>query len=293
MPHIKEINYTKAIMKLTKFYISLAVALSTLAGYLIYTGNFSVDSLYSFLGVFFLALGSSALNQYQERKVDANMERTKSRPIPSGKISEGLAVFIILFFVLLGTATLYFLTPMISLILGLLNLLWYNAIYTPLKKVTPFAVVPGSVIGALPPMIGWTAAGGYLWHPDIVFIASFVFVWQIPHFWVLLFKHGEDYVKAGLVSMTQLFTKSQLKNITLVWIFASAVFSLFFPYFNITHSKIAAYAITALSIYTMVFAIIHLKKDDLKPIFKKVFIQLNSFFFFSILILVIDSLAMQ
>ncbi len=114
-------------------------------------------------GVLFLAFGSAALNHYQEKEFDGKMDRTKNRPIPSGRISSSNALYISLLFVLSGSLILFFGSNLLALGLGLLNLIWYNFIYTLLKRRSPFAIVPGSLVGAIPPVIGWVAAGGAIY----------------------------------------------------------------------------------------------------------------------------------
>ena len=118
--------------------------------------------------------------------------------------------------------------------LGLLNLLWYNAIYTPLKKKTALAIIPGSLVGAIPPMIGWVAAGGYVFDPGILMIAFFFFIWQIPHFWLLLLMFNKDYERAGFPTLTKIFNHEQLSRITFVWISATAVSGILIPLYGLT-----------------------------------------------------------
>jgi protoheme IX farnesyltransferase len=102
-----------------------------------------------------------------------------------------------------------------------LTLLSYNAIYTPLKKVTAFAVVPGSLVGALPPFIGWFAGGGELLNERIIWVALFFFIGQIPHFWLLLLMFGKEYALAGFPSLNAVFTDSQIKRLSYTWILAT------------------------------------------------------------------------
>ena len=120
--------------------------------------------------------------------------------------------------------------------LGLLALLWYNAIYTPLKKKTAFAVIPGAVIGAIPPLVGWVAGGGSLTDARAWIMAFFFFIWQVPHFWLLMLKYGEEYKKAGYPSITGIYSERQIKNVTFVWVLATAISALMVPLFYLTES---------------------------------------------------------
>jgi protoheme IX farnesyltransferase len=108
------------------------------------------------------------------------------------------------------------------LILGSLAVFWYNGVYILLKRITAFAVIPGSLVGAIPPVIGWAAAGGLYNDATILEVALFFFMWQIPHFWLMLLMFSKDYEQAGLPSLTRVFSKEQIARITTVWILAVA-----------------------------------------------------------------------
>lgn len=223
----------KILFELVKIRITSFVTVTTAFGYIASTGQINLQLIPVLFGVLFLAFGSAAFNHYQEKDFDVKMDRTKNRPIPSGRISFRNALFICLFFVLSGSITLLFGSNLLALGLGLLNLIWYNFIYTLLKRKTPFAIVPGSLVGAIPPVIGWVAAGGSLLDPQITVIAFFFFIWQIPHFWLLLLVLDKDYRQAGFPTLTQVFSREQLSRITFVWIIATAVSGLMIPLFGI------------------------------------------------------------
>ena len=99
-----------------------------------------------------------------------------------------------------------------ALVLSWLTLFFYNPVYTPLKRVTAFAVIPGSMVGALPPMIGWAGAGGSLTSEIIILVAIFFFIGQIPHFWLFLLMFGDQYKLADLPSLNQIFQQSTNKK---------------------------------------------------------------------------------
>ena len=210
--------FLKVITELGKVRISFPVALSALAGYTLFAGSLDMQGLTLALGVFLMSCGSGALNHWQERKTDALMPRTRSRPIPSGKITATHAFLIVSGFLASGSITLLLTNPPVALFLSWLTLISYNLIYTPLKKISAFAVIPGSMVGALPPVIGWAAAGGFLLSEKIVVVATFFFIGQIPHFWLLLLLFGDQYKLAGMPSLNELFTPRQIKRITYVWI---------------------------------------------------------------------------
>ena len=120
--------------------------------------------------------------------------------------------------------------------LGILALVWYNGIYTPMKRINPFAVVPGSLIGAIPPVIGWVAAGGDPLDSKILMVAFFFFIWQIPHFWLLLLFFDDDYRTAGFPTLSSLFEREQIIRITFIWMVAIAVACIGMPLFRIVTS---------------------------------------------------------
>ena len=192
-------NSLTPILKLGKVTISIPVALTGFLGYYRFDAQFDRGLLYIILGIFFLAMGSSTFNQVQERKIDKFMKRTRNRPLPSGQVTLTFALISGLSLSILGLIFLLLTRSWIAASIGVFTLLWYNLVYTPLKRVTPFAVVPGALIGALPPIIGWTAAGGSIMDKEIFLIAMFLFIGQMPHYWLLLMKIGDEFKDAGLL----------------------------------------------------------------------------------------------
>jgi protoheme IX farnesyltransferase len=258
-------------------------------GYICYSKEFSLNILSALFGILLLACGSAALNHVQEYKTDAKMERTKNRPIPSNRISANNAVLISLILVLLGSVVLA-LNGVIPLLLGLLNLFWYNVVYTPLKKVSPIAIIPGSLVGAIPPAVGWTSAGGNIFDPQILVISFFFFIWQIPHFWLLLMVLGKDYEKAGFPTLTQLFNTKQLSRITFVWIVATVVTSMLIPLFGIVNNPGFYFALLAAGVWLTWNASKFLKDKDQKMNFRFAFREINIFAVLVMLIISIDQI---
>jgi protoheme IX farnesyltransferase len=278
------------MLELNKVKITFAVTLTTIAGYVLAKGSFDSGILLPVLGIFILACGSAALNHYQDRDKDLLMKRTASRPIPSGKISPNAVLWIAVFEIILGTWIIYAGSSFLAAQLGLLAVIWYNGIYTPLKRKTAFAVVPGSIIGAIPPMVGWVAGGGQLNDPKLFILAFFFFIWQVPHFWLLMLKYGNEYSEAGYPSITSVIRKQQIKKATFMWTSATAVTALMIPvsglvstvFFKITIVLAAAWLI-------VVFAgLLKQKKDDFNPFYY--FMRINYFVLIMIIALSIDPL---
>ncbi len=281
------------ILELGKVRITFFVAFSTSIGYLLQSGKLEWKMILPALGVFILAAGSSAINHYQERKTDALMDRTKSRPIPSGRITPLYAVITAVSFVVLGSLIIYFSANITAVILGLVALLWYNVVYTPLKKKFALAVVPGSLIGAIPPVIGWVAAGGYVFNPKAIALAMFFFIWQIPHFWLLLLLFGKDYEKAGFPTLTKIFTNDQLSRITFVWMTALAVSCLLIPFFDISSNPMSVIVMIIAGIWLLYESRDLLTKYFERVIFKKAFIRINLYVLAIVIILSLDKLLLH
>ncbi len=116
---------------------------------------------------------------------------------------------------------------------------------------TSFAVFPGSLIGAVPPAIGWVAGGRNLFEPQMMAIAIFFFIWQIPHFWLLLLNYSQDYERAGYPSLTSKFSLKQLARITFMWITGTAAACLFIPLYGIGTSLLLMLALFASAAYLL------------------------------------------
>ena len=283
-------QWIKIVIELSKIRISQLVAMSTLLGYILATGELSLFMLVPTLGTFLLSCGSAALNQYQERDYDRLMERTRSRPISSGRITpeEGLLISSLL--ILAGSLVLFVGTNPAALFLGWLNILWYNGIYTPLKRKTPFAVIPGSVIGAIPPAIGWAAAGRSLLDPQILAIAFFFFIWQIPHFWLLILVLDKDYQQAGFPTLTQLFSRDQLSRITFIWIISTAVTGFLITLFGIVSEFWISMALFTSSLWLTWKAFKLLADHEDLSVFRLTFSYINYFALFVVFLVSIDRL---
>lgn len=278
----------KLLAELSKVRITFAVMLTTLAGYLLAKGSLDAGIILPALGIFVLACGSSALNHYQDSDRDGLMARTARRPIPSGRISRNAVLYIAIVLSVSGSAMLYISSGFEGMQLGLLALIWYNGIYTPMKRRSAFAVIPGSVIGAIPPVVGWVAGGGMLIDPRALMLAFFFFIWQVPHFWLLMLKYGEEYVKAGYPSITQKYNEQQIRVLTFVWVFATAITALLLPLYGLVHSRYIVIAIIAGAVWiTAVFAGLLLRSgNSINPFYY--FMRINYFVLLMIVSLSLD-----
>lgn len=219
--------------------IALMTAASALAGYALHPAP--ADAAVAALllaGIVLLAAGCSALNQVQERDVDARMQRTRRRPVASGRLSVGAGLLLALLPVAGGLLLLAAVGGNAAG-LGAFALLWYNGVYTPLKRISAFAVLPGTLCGALPPLIGWAAAGGALSDYRIVLLAGLLCLWQIPHFWFFALKHRHDFLQAGLPTIFNRFSAEQVHRLALTWVFSLAVATLLLPAFGVLQTSAA------------------------------------------------------
>lgn len=265
------------LMELTKFGISVTSTLSAVAVYLLARGGPDLGLVWLFLGVLLLACGACALNEVQEHRLDAQMDRTRNRPIPSGRLSARHALALALVLLESGLLTLLFGSGLGAAMLGLLAVGWYNGLYTPLKRKTPFAVIPGAVIGALPPAIGWVAAGEALFDPRCLALCFFFFVWQIPHFWLLVARYGQDYAQAGFPNLLGVLSRERLGRLTFTWITATAASALLLPLYSVVTSTAALVLLTLAAVW-LVWTTVKLSQapKDLLP-FRRAFLRINLF----------------
>ena len=276
--------------QLTKVGISAFASFSASAGFILAKGEISLQIVLPVIGILFLACGSCALNQYQEQKTDGLMERTKNRPLPSGKIHPQMALRIALGLIFLGFLILFYGTNRVSLGLGLFALLWYNGVYAYLKQKTAFATLPGALVGIIPPLVGWVSGGGKLFDPQIGVIAFFFFVWQIPHFWLLVLDFAEDYDRSGLPCLTRVFRIEQLKRVTLIWMLVTAVSSLFFSLFGFVRYEAVQVLLVIATLWLVWNAIHFLSSASREGSFRSAFLRLNTYVFLVIALLSFDKI---
>ena len=151
---------------------------------------------WTLLGTTLAAWSANALNQVFERHRDARMKRTRGRPIPSGRIGAPHALGAAILALGMGLTVLVAMVNVLTAVLALLTTLLYVLVYTPLKTRTTLNTLIGSVVGAIPPVMGWTAVTGQL-DPGAWVLGTVLFVWQIPHFLALAWLYREDYKRGG------------------------------------------------------------------------------------------------
>lgn len=277
------------LLGLAKIRITIAVTITTAVGYILFSGSIDINMLTSVISVFILACGSSAFNHIQERRHDSLMLRTKKRPLVNGNLKLSHALIFASAMSLIGLALLYFLDGYNEFLLGVSALVWYNGIYTPLKRLSSLAVVPGALIGAIPPAIGWVAAGGSIMDPQIWVVSLFIFIWQIPHFWLLLLLYDEEYKSAGYPTLTELINSEQLTRVTYMWIVALVASVMIIPMFGLTNI-VALNILLLIAGARLVWNTRKLIGGDSMGLFRNAFKEVNIFVLIVLLVISADRL---
>jgi protoheme IX farnesyltransferase len=182
--------------EITKAKLAISVVFSSIAGYFLGAYEVEITSLLLLtFGGYCMVGASNAYNQIIEKDLDALMNRTKNRPIPSGRMSVKNALATAITLTVLGVVALFALSPKTAMF-GAISIFLYTSVYTPLKTKTPLSVFVGAFPGAIPFMLGWVAAtDDFGIEPGTLFMIQFF--WQFPHFWALGWMLDEDYKKAG------------------------------------------------------------------------------------------------
>ena len=251
---------------ITKIRLSISVVFSSIAGYFLAAEAIQIKPLILLaLGGYFMVGASNAFNQIIERDLDALMQRTKNRPIPSGRMSVNVAFLIASIFTVLGVWALYNLNPKTAMY-GAISIFLYTCVYTPLKTKTPLSVFAGAIPGAIPFMLGWVAVTGeFGMEPGILYAIQFF--WQFPHFWAIGWFLFEDYEKGGFFMLpTGKRDKSTAIQI-IMYIIWTIILSVI-PVFGLTGSLIlsipAAVLVFLLGLVMLYFAVLLYKKQSIK-----------------------------
>jgi len=191
-----------AYVELTKPRITFLIVLTSAAGFCLGSkGDFDYLTLFNaLLGIALLSSGIATLNQYMERGLDARMRRTVTRPLPAGKLDPGAALTLGLALTVLAEAYLALFVNPLTAGFGLLVIVGYLLCYTPLKTRSSLSTVVGAFPGAMPPLMGWTAATGQV-GIEAWALFGILFAWQFPHFLAIAWMYREDYARAGILML--------------------------------------------------------------------------------------------
>lgn len=274
---------------LTRLHLSFLVAFSALAGYLFHPAAPAlVSGVLLFAGVWLLTAGASALNQAQETDVDARMARTRNRPLVTGRLSVPAGILIALILITGGLIALAATGEPHVVLLGLFALFWYNGVYTHLKKVTAFAVLPGALCGALPPIMGWVLAGGAIADYPIMMMAAIIVLWQVPHFWLLALAYPEDARRNGLPDLFSRIRPGQLRRLSCVWILALLIGVAYANIAGLLQADLSRMG-AACAMLLLAGALIHYLRSDPEPVANiRLFVHLNLFMTLWLVVIAVD-----
>jgi protoheme IX farnesyltransferase len=209
-------------IELTKPRITVFILMSTAIGFVCgaHLGNAWTlwTLIHTLIGTGLIASGTAALNQWYEREADAKMQRTKLRPLPSGRITPARAFWFAVALSIVGFIELWLGANLLTAGLGLFTLASYLFIYTPLKQKSPHSTTIGAIPGAMPPLIGYAAAAGALTGQAWILYAI-LFLWQFPHFYAIAWMYREDYAKAG-IQMLPVVEPSGESTARRIWLFS-------------------------------------------------------------------------
>ena len=278
-PQIKKSLY-KDFVEITKARLSISVVVSTIAGYLL---GFNEEQPFQWLVLVLLIVGgycmvgaSNVFNQIIEIELDAKMDRTKNRPLPSGRITKQNAFILGCVLTVLGLAILYNVNPKTAMF-GAISIFMYVSLYTPLKTLTPLSVFVGAFPGAIPFMLGWVAATGHFGiEAGTLFIIQFF--WQFPHFWAIGWFLYDDYKKAGFFMLPtgKKDKKTALQTILYtIWMILASIIPAFGFTGNLILSKTAAVIVFLLGLWMLFYSVQLHKQMDAKAARKLMIVSVS------------------
>ena len=278
-PQIKKSLY-KDFVEITKARLSISVVVSTIAGYLL---GFNEEQPFQWLVLVLLIVGgycmvgaSNVFNQIIEIELDAKMDRTKNRPLPSGRITKQNAFILGCVLTILGLTILYNVNPKTAMF-GAISIFMYVSLYTPLKTLTPLSVFVGAFPGAIPFMLGWVAATGHFGiEAGTLFIIQFF--WQFPHFWAIGWFLYDDYKKAGFFMLPtgKKDKKTALQTILYtIWMILASIIPAFGFTGNLILSKTAAVIVFLLGLWMLFYAVQLHKQMDSKAARKLMIVSVS------------------
>ncbi len=253
-------SITTDFLEITKARLAVSVVFSSLAGFMLGVDDFSIAGwlilLKLAIGGYGMVGASNAFNQVIEKDLDALMDRTKNRPVPSGRMTPTTALVIAGLLTLLGIAILYSINPKTAMF-GAISIFLYTSVYTPLKTMTPLSVFVGAFPGAIPFMLGWVAAtGNFGIEAGTLFLIQFF--WQFPHFWAIGWFLYEDYEKAGFFMLPSgKKDKSTALQIILytVWLIIASLLPVLGFTGNFFITPISAVCVFVLGLWMLYFAV--------------------------------------
>ncbi len=261
--------------QLAKVPLCLLISCSACFGAILAGRTAPFDVLYVSLSVFLLAMGGATINSAQEAVVDGEMKRTAHRPLVRQAVSREFAVCLAI--ILVGLALIMLsqvYRPVVCVSLGISALILYNAVYTPLKKETIFAIFPGAVCGAIPPLIGYFSAAGAPFSYTSLLLFMLLFLWQVPHFYLVLLRHKDDYLQSNLPSFIKTLSEKGVKQLSYVWICGLALVMMLFSVTGGINQAGLKYLVVFNALLLVVIAGYNLVLRE-SPAYRSLFVCLN------------------
>ena len=276
-----------ARIRLAKVLLCLLIGSAALFGAILADPVVSPRILLVVGGIFLVATGAASLNSLQELGLDGKMGRTKGRPLPVGQLSPQQAGWQAFILILGGLLLLFIKTSdPLPMVITASAVILYNGIYTPLKKITVLAIIPGAMCGALPAYIGWLAGGGEGFGFTAILLLALFVLWQIPHFWLILLRYRDEYAASKLPNLLHQFQENTLKRLFITWIGALAFIMLMFAVLPYPLATVARYGVVfnALCLPGIFFAWLTLRTHD---DYSLLFVVLNCALFIHMVILAV------
>jgi heme o synthase len=277
-------------LRVAKIPLCMMVAFSASFGFVMASPMISLQLFMCTFAVFLLSAGAASYNSFQEKDSDGLMARTKNRPLVVKEVipfhAAVQASVLIFFGLLLLVAGFDGGGPAL---VGLISVIFYNFLYTKLKRTTVLAIVPGAICGALPPYIGWLSGGGHPFAYSAAIIFILFVLWQIPHFFLVQLNHKSDYVNSMSPNMLKMLQEGGLRRLFVTWIGALSACMLFFPVIPGIISNVEKVFICGNAILLFVLFVIQLFYSK-NPNYRFLFIYLNFSIFFIMFIVIVGKL---
>jgi protoheme IX farnesyltransferase len=224
---------------MAKPILSLWIAGATVATYLTLLPELDLNTAGLLISMLLLAGGGATINNVQDREVDKRYQRTRGRPLARGKVTVSSALGQGIALVVVAAAGIYLATGEVAAAwLGLVGLLLYNGVYTPIKRLSTLSILPGALAGAAPVAVGWTGAGGSLASPEVWVLMALLMVWQLPHVWLLQLSQPAADRCHMLPSLLHRLTDAQMRRLILLCVALFTGVTLLLPYSGLITSPL-------------------------------------------------------
>jgi len=287
--HLPGMVYVSSLMKAVKFPLSLHIALTAMAGYLLSNSTSMVFAFLIFFAVFFLSCGAALQNNIWDSDFDLCFHRTKHRDIATGKMKKSHAILVS--FLLYGTGflILFQYNRPLPVILGLMSVCFYNLIYTPMKKKSTAAIIPGVVCGILPPFIGYTAAGSVFPTPSVLVLSLIIGLWQIPHYFMIIYNNREDIKNQLYPSLIKVIPEDRFRILMILWVSLYSSGLLMF-HLTDTFTSVSGYLVTLINAVFLPLFILYELFYSHKNNCRNSFILMNISILFVVLIIILENI---